>query len=123
MGKADSLSRRPDWEVGVEKNNKDEMLVNPEWLEVRKTKKVEVIVEEVDLLEKVRQSRVKDDKMVKAVKEMKWAGVKMLRDEEWREVDGVIYKEEKVYVPKDEQLKMKIIWLYYDMPVGEHRGQ
>jgi len=30
MGKADSLSRRPDWEIGVEKNNKDEMLVKPE---------------------------------------------------------------------------------------------
>jgi len=23
MGKADSLSRRPDWEVGVERNNED----------------------------------------------------------------------------------------------------
>jgi len=30
MGKADSLSRRPDWEVGVEKDNEDEMLVKPE---------------------------------------------------------------------------------------------
>jgi len=123
MGKADSLSRRPDWEVGVEKNNKDEMLVNPEWLEVRKTKKVEVIVEEVDLLEKVRQSRVKDDKMVKAVKEMKWAGVKMLRDEEWREVDGVIYKEGKVYVPKDNILRAEIIRLHYGMLVEGHGGQ
>ena len=27
MGKADSLSRRPDLEVGVERNNEDEMLV------------------------------------------------------------------------------------------------
>ena len=44
----------------------------------------------------------------------------MLRDKEQREVDGVIYKEEKVYVPKDEQLKMEIIWLHYDMLVGEH---
>jgi len=123
MGKADSLSRRPDWEVGVEKNNKDEMLVNPEWLEVRKTKKVEVIVEEVDLLEKVRQSRVKDDEMVKAVKEMKWAGVKMLRDEEWREVDSVMYKEGKVYVPKDNILRAKIIRLHYGMLVEEHGGQ
>jgi len=123
MGKADSLSRRPDWEVGVEKNNKDEMLVNPEWLEVRKTKKVEVIVEEVDLLEKVRQSRVKDDEMVKAVKEMKWAGVKMLRDEEWREVDGVMYKEGKVYVPKDNILRAEIIRLHYGMLVEGHGGQ
>jgi len=30
MGKADSLSRRPDWEIGVEKDNEDEMLVKPE---------------------------------------------------------------------------------------------
>jgi len=37
MGKADNLSRRPDWEVGVEKDNENETLVKPEWLEVRKT--------------------------------------------------------------------------------------
>ena len=30
MGKADSLSRRLDWKVGVEKNNEDETLVKPE---------------------------------------------------------------------------------------------
>jgi len=46
---------------------------------------------------------VKDDKVVKAVEEMKRVGVKMLRDKEWREVDGVMYKEEKVYVPKDDR--------------------
>jgi len=82
MGKADSLSRRLDWEIGVEKDNKDEMLVKPEWLEVRKAEVVEIIVDRVDLLEKVRKSKVKDDKVVKAVEEIKQAEVKMLRDEE-----------------------------------------
>jgi len=82
MGKADSLSRRPDWEIGVERDNGDEMLVKKEWLENRRTEKVEVIVEGVDLLERVRKSKVKDDEVVKAVEEMKQAGVKMLRDEE-----------------------------------------
>jgi len=71
MGKADSLSRRPDWEVGVERDNKDETLVKKEWLKNRRTEKVEVIVKEVDLLEKIRQSRVRDDKVVKVVKEIK----------------------------------------------------
>jgi len=28
--KADSLSRRPDWEIGVERDNKDETLVKLE---------------------------------------------------------------------------------------------
>jgi len=52
--KADSLSRRPDWEVRVKRNNENEMLVKPEWLAVRKTEKVEIIVEGVDLPGKVR---------------------------------------------------------------------
>jgi len=71
IGKAGSLSRRLDWEARIERDNKDEMLVKPEWLKVRKMERVEVIVEEVDLLEKVRQSKVKDNEVIKAVKEMK----------------------------------------------------
>ena len=47
------------------------MLVKSEWLEVRKTERIEVIVEEVDLLEKVRKSKVKDNKIIKAVEEIK----------------------------------------------------
>jgi len=107
----------------VKRDNKDETLVKKEWLESRRTEKVEVIVEGVDLLEKIRQSRVRDDKVVKAVEEMKQVGVKVLRDEEWRDIDSVIYKEGKVYVPKDEVLRAEIIRLHHDMPVGEHGGQ
>ena len=90
---------------------------------MQRTEEVKVIIEEVDLLEKVKQSRVKDDEVIKAVEEIKRAGVKMLRDEEWREVDGIIYKEGKVYVPKDNVLRMEIIRLYYDTPVEGHEGQ
>ena len=82
MGKADSLSRRLDWEVGVEKDNEDKTLIKPEWMEMRKAETVEVIVDRIDLLEEVRKSKVKDDEVVKAVEEMKKAGVKMLRNEE-----------------------------------------
>ena len=123
MRKADSLSRRPDQKVGVKRDNENETLVKPEWLEVQRTEGVEVIIEEVDLLEKVKQSRVKDNEIIKTVKEIKQAGVKMLRDEEWREVDGVIYKEEKVYVPKDNILRMEIIRLYHNTLVERYKGQ
>ena len=43
---------------------------------------MEIIVNRVDLLKEVRKSKVKDDKVVKAVEKMKRAGVKMLRDKE-----------------------------------------
>ena len=106
----------------MEKDNEDETLVKPEWLEARRMERVEVIVEGVDLLEKVRESKVKDNEVVKAVEEMKQAGVKMLRDEEWREVDNIMYKKGKVYIPKDNILRAEIIRLYHDTPVGGHRG-
>jgi len=82
MEKADSLSRRLDWEVRVDKDNEDKTLVKLGWLEVRKIETVEIIVDRVDLLEEVRKSKVKDDEVIKAVEEMKQAGVKILRDEE-----------------------------------------
>jgi len=31
-------------------------------------------------------------------------------------------KEGKVYVPKDEKLRVEVIRLHHDMPVGEHGG-
>ena len=82
MGKVDRLSRRLDWEVRVEKNNKEQMLVKKEWLEVKRIRVVEVIIEGMDLLDKVRKCEARDNKVVKAVEEMKQGGVKILRDEE-----------------------------------------
>ena len=90
---------------------------------MRKARVEEVLIKGVDLLKKVRESKAKDDEVIKVVEEMKRAGVKMLRDEEWREKDGLMLKEGKVYVPKNEELRTEIIWLHHDTPVGEHGGQ
>jgi len=99
-------------------------LVKLEWLEVRRMETVEIIVDGIDLLEEVRKSKVKNNEVIKAVEEIKRAGVKMLRDklrdEEWREVEGIMYKEGKVYVPKDNKLRAEIIRLHHDMPVRGH---
>jgi len=121
IGKADGLSRRSDWEKGVEGDNEERTLLKPEW--VRSIQAGEVIVEGIDILEKIRKSEAKDDKVVKAVEEMKKAGVKILRDKEWREEDSLMLKEGKVYVPKDEALRVEIIRLHHDTPMGGHREQ
>jgi len=123
IGKADRLSRRPDWEVRIEKDNEEQMLVKKEWLEVKKIRVTEVVIEGVDLLEKVRKCKAKDNEVVKAVEEMKQAGVKMLRDKEWHQEYGLMLKEGKVYVPRDEKLRAEVIRLHHDMPVGGYGGQ
>jgi len=75
MGKADRLSWRLDWRKGVKKDNKDKMLVKAEWL---RRAEIEVLIEEVNLLKKVKESKAKNDEIIKTVEEMKRTGVKML---------------------------------------------
>jgi len=120
MEKVNSLTRRSDWEKEGEKDNEKRILLKPEWLEVRIG---EVIMEEVNILEKIRKSKAKDDEVVIAVEEMKKAEVKMLRDEEWREENSIILKEGKVYVLKNKVLRVEIIKLHHNMPIGGHGGQ
>ena len=43
----------------------------------------EVVIEEIDLLEKIRKSEAKDNKVVKAIEKMKQVDIKILRDKEW----------------------------------------
>ena len=57
------------------------------------------------------------------MKEMKKTGVKNLRENKWEIEKGLILKERKIYVPKNEKLRIEIIWLYHDMPVVEHKGR
>ena len=80
MGRADSLSRRVDWAEEVEKNNENQVILKKEWLEVRV---MEQLVEgpEKEIVKRIKEARDKDEEVIKAVEEMKKAGVKMLRDE------------------------------------------
>ena len=123
MGKADGLSRRLDWEMGVERDNEEQTLIKREWLEARAAEVSEVVIDGVDILDRIRKSEARDDEVVKAVEEIKRAGVKVLRDEEWQEHEGLMLKKGKVYVPKDEKLRAEVIRLHHDMPVGGHGGQ
>jgi len=52
---------------------------------------------------------------------MKKIGVKMLQEEEWQVEGDLVLKEGKVYVLKDEELRIEIIWLHHNIPVAEHR--
>ena len=83
----------------------------------------EVVIDRVDILDRIRRSEARDNEVVKAVEEMKRAGVKVLRDEEWQEYEGLMLKEGKVYIPKNEKLRAEVIRLHHDTPVGGHGGQ
>jgi len=102
MGKIDRLSRRSDLKVGIENNNSNQIFIKDHWIH----NLYEIVVErpEVDIVEKINKARGKDEEVVRVVKEIKKAGVKNLREDEWKIDGGLILKEEKLYIPKDEEL-------------------
>jgi len=107
MGKADGLSRRADWKVGVDRDNDNQVLIKDNW--IRSMYKVVVEGPEVELVEKIKKARSKDEDVVRVVEEMKKAGVKKLRGNEWKIEGDLVLKEGKVYVPKDKELRVEVI--------------
>jgi len=65
-------------------------------------------VKKRDLKERIKRAQESDKKVVKAVKELKKAGIKTLKDEEWEIEDGIVMREGRIYVPEGE-LREEII--------------
>ena len=60
MGKADRLSKRLDWKVGVKNDNDNQIFIKDYWIHSLS----EVVIEgsEIDILEKIKIARSKDKK-------------------------------------------------------------
>ena len=61
--------------------------------------------------------------MVRVVEEIKKVGVKVAREEEWQIEGDLVLKEGKVYVLKNEELRVEIIQLHHDILVAGHKGK
>ena len=96
-------------------------MLKKEWLEIRA---IEQLIEgpEEEIVKRIKETRDKDEEVIRVVEEMKKTEVKMLRNEEWQIEEGLVLKERRVYVLKDEKLRVEIIWLHYDTLVTGHKG-
>jgi len=65
--------------------------------------------------------KAKDNEVVKTVKEMKKTEVKVLRNDKWQIEDKLVLKEGKVYVLKNEELRLEIIRLHHDILIAEYK--
>ena len=101
----------------MERDNEDQKLIKLEWI-----RGVETIMEEKDLRERIKKVQEGDEKIVKAVEELKRIEIKALKDEEWKVEDRIVLKERKIYI-LEEDLRREIIQLHHDTPVGGHGGR
>ena len=96
--KTDKLSGRLDWKVGIEDNNNNQVFIKN--YQICNLSEVVIEGSEVDILEKIKIARSKDEKIVRVVEKMKNAGVKEIRGEKWQIEGKLVLKEGKVYVLK-----------------------
>jgi len=86
-------------------------MLKKEWLEIRAMERGQLLIEgaKEEIIEKIKKSEAKDDEVIKVVEEMKKAGVKVLRNMEWQIENDLVLKERKIYVLRDEKLRLEII--------------
>ena len=125
MGQADSLSKRTNWAEDMKRDNENQVMLKKEWLEIRAVEKRQLLIEEAEeeIIEKIKKSETKDNKMVKIVEKMKKAEVKVLKNDEWQIEDKLVLKEEKVYILKNESLRLEIIQLHHNMLIVGYEEQ
>ena len=125
MEQADSLSKITYQAKEVERNNENQVMLKKEWLQIRVMEKEQLLIEKVEeeIIQKIKKSEAKNDEVVKTVEEMKKIGVKVLRNDEQQIEDDLVLKEGKVYVLRDEELRLEIIWLHYNIPIVRYERQ
>ena len=121
MGKTDGLSRRLNWKIGVEKDNEDQIVIKDNW--ICKLQKVVIEGLEVELLERIKKARSRNEDIIRVVEEMKKTKVKELWGNKWKIEGKLVWKEGKVYVPKDEELRAEVIQLHHDVLAAGHEGR
>ena len=89
-------------------------MLKKKWLEIRAMDRRQWLIERAkkDIIEKIKKSEARDDEVIKVVEEIKKAKVKVLRNEEYQIENDLMLKEGKVYVLRDEKLRLEIIWFH-----------
>ena len=78
---------------------------------------------EINIIEKIKKAKGKDEEIVRVIEKMKKVEIRTLKGKEWQLEGDLVLKERKVYVPKDEELRVEIIQLHHDVPVARHGGK
>ena len=97
MDKADSLSKRVNWAEGIERDNKNQVMLKKEWLEIRVMEKEQLLIEEAkdEIIKKMKKLEAKNNEIVKVVEKIKKTEVKVLINNRWQIEDKLMLKERK----------------------------
>lgn len=124
---ADPLSRRPDHEEGVNFDNKDQILLKPEFFAISAIDAShESPINDDQLLREVKEALLSDD-VVKDYQQLLQSGPREFKKslQEWNYENGLLLYRGKIYIPKSENdhLRRRIVQAHHDLPLAGHPGR
>jgi hypothetical protein len=126
MGKPDALSRRADHGSG-QGDNDNLTLLAPELFRIHALAGVRLEGDERNILQEVRRSLrdyVQEESVAKAARELrKDKSRDTIKSAEWSESDGLLMFHGKIYVPKDRDLRRRIVEQHHDTCIARHAGR
>jgi hypothetical protein len=125
MGKLNTLSRRADHGSG-QGDNDNLTLLAPELFWIHALAGARLKGDERNILREVQHSlrdNVQEVSVVKAARELrKDKGRGTVKSTEWSESDGLLMFHGKIYVPKDRELRRRIVEQHHNMRIAGHAG-
>lgn len=127
MQAEDPLSRRPDHEEGVERNNLDQILLKPEFFTIQAVNALhESPINDDTILREVKEALLSDEVM-KDYKSLLRSEPREFKKslQDWNYENGLLLYREKVYIPKskNDHLRRYIVQAHYDLPSAGHLGR
>ena len=126
MPTADPLSRRPDHEEGVKLDNRDQILLKPEFFAIQAIESShETPINDDQLLREVKEALLQDSVTAK-YKDLLKAGPREFKKslQDWNFENGLLLYCGKVYIPKskDNHLRLRLVQAHHDLLSAEHPG-
>jgi hypothetical protein len=125
MGKPDALSRWADHGSG-QGDNDNLTLLAPELFWIHALAGITLEGEEHNILQEVRCSLkdgMQEESVAKAARKLrKDKGRGTIKSAEWSESDGLLMFCGKIYVPKDRDLRRRIVKQHHNTCIAEHAG-
>jgi transposase InsO family protein len=113
MGKADTLSRREDHSIGIEKDNTGVLVIPPDPDRIHSVTEVRIATNADIIIDTIKD----------IIFDLKEPDLILLR-KQYTLKDRIFYDENgKIYVPEDQALHLDILKLHHDTPIAGHPGR
>ena len=119
MHLSDPLSRQ--FEVKDSDDNQGITVLKPEHF----IKSASVTLAETPLETRIREASIKEADVIKSLRNLVRSSPRSLSQgiPDWEEIDGLTYYQNKLYIPKKDNLRLEVLKLVHDHPAAGHPGR